>query len=303
MKLKNAIILEKLRTFYFKHHWTHSEVKNYLRDHYDTNVSKVTLKRWKKQLKNPFWNGPVKPKPPTPKNKASQEQILRICELRKKTGWGSLPLQHIFKFNFSESTYKRIIKANGLSRGSKIENKRIHWVKWQREHPDSLWQLDGSMDDEGKWILPVIDDCTRYCFEIKKFETLTTEIVTTYLEEIFKIHGIPREILTDNGSEFGSKCENSVFDKWCMKWQIKHIRSRIHKPTTAGKVERYHLTFQNEISFCKGDLELFRYRYNHIRPHRSLGMKTPADVYFDLQKRIIISKPKKREYWRGYQIQ
>ncbi len=64
---------------------------------------------------------------------------------------------------------------------------------------------------------------------------------------------------------------------------IKHIRSRVHKPTTTGKIEGHHLTFINEIHFCGGDLEMFRYRYNHIRPHRSLFMKTPAEVYFDLQ--------------------
>ena len=286
MKLKNPITIQELKKFYLQNGWRHSEVQAYLQDHYAIEVSLRTLKRWRKLLLHSSWAGPIVPLPPIPRVKATQEQILRICKLRKKTRWGALPLQHLFNFEFSESTFKRIIKANGLSRGSKIENKRIHWVKWQRDHPDSLWQLDGHKDDKGYWLLPVIDDCSRYCTGLKKFETLTTEIVTTYLEELFKIHGVPRELLTDNGTEFGGLCRTSQFDEWCDKWNIKHIRSKPKKPTTTGKVERHHLTFQNEISFCDYDLEMFRYRYNHIRPHRSLYMKTPAQVYFDLQIRL-----------------
>jgi len=286
MKLKNPIIIAELRKFYLKNNWKHEEVQKYLADHHSVSVCIRTLKYWKKCLSNNSWQGPILPKPPTPPMKVTQDQILRICKLRKKTGWGAFPLKHIFKFEFSESTFKRIIKANGLSRGSKIENKRVHWVKWQRGHPDSLWQLDAHQDEQGNWLLPVIDDCSRYCLGIRKLNSLTTNEVTSYLEDIFKIHGVPREILTDNGSEVGGKSKNSEFDAWCEKWKIKHIRSLVHKPTTAGKVERHHLTFLNEINFCEGDIELFRYRYNHIRPHRSLGMKTPAEVYFDLQIRI-----------------
>ena len=286
MKLKNPIIIAELRKFYFKNDWKHNEVQRYLADHHCVSVSIRTLKYWKKYLSNDSWQGPIIPKPPVPLARVTQEQILRICMLRKKAGWGALPLKHIFNFGVSESTYKRIIRANGLSRGSKIENKRIHWVKWQRDHPDSLWQLDGHKDESGHWLLPVIDDCSRFCTGLRKFKTLTTEIVTNYLEELFKIHGVPRELLTDNGSEFGGICRTSQFDQWCERKGIKHIRSRVHKPTTTGKIERHHLTFINEIRFCEGDIELFRYRYNHIRPHRSLFMKTPAEVYFDLQIRI-----------------
>lgn len=296
MKLRNPILLRKLRTFYFRNRWTHSEIRDYLREHYDIEVSSRTLKRWKNKLSDNSWEGPISPLPPV-NIKVTQEQILRICALRNKTGWGALPIKHIFKFDLSERTYTRIIKANGLSRGSKIENKRIHWVKWQRDHPDSLWQLDAHKDEDDNWLLPVIDDCSRYCFGIRKFKTMTTAGVISYLEDLFKINGVPRELLTDNGSEFGGICRTSQFDKWCERRNIKHIRSRIHKPTTTGKIERHHLTYKNEISFCNNDIEMFRYRYNHVRPHRSLHMKTPAQVYFDLQIRLKITEKKPKKKW------
>ena len=287
MKLKNPLIINDLRRFYFKNGWNHSEVQEYLKDHYKTEVCLRTLKRWKKCLFDSSWQGPCLPKPPTPKRTLKETNIKRIIDFRKKVGWGALTIKHVFKLECSESTIRRLIKSKGLSRGSKIENMRIHWVKWQRDHPDSLWQMDGSPLEDGSWILPIIDDCSRYNIGIRKFKTITTRIVTNFLEELMSIHGKPREILTDNGSEFGGMWKNnSQFDRWCKDQGIKHIRSRVHKPTTAGKVERFHGTHKREIGYCNGDYELFRYRYNHIRPHRSLHMKTPAEVYFSLQIRM-----------------
>ena len=157
MKLTNPLILRDLRRFYFNLEWTHSDVQTYLKHHYNLEINLRTLKRWKKCLLDHSWQGPKKPKPPTPKIKATPDKVERICNLRKKTGYGSMSLKYIFNFDLSESTYKRLIKSYGYSRGSKIENQRIHWVKWQRAHPDSLWQLDGSRDDKGMWLLPAID--------------------------------------------------------------------------------------------------------------------------------------------------
>lgn len=284
MKLRNPLITNKLRKFYFKHFWKHREVKEYLLEHYKLDVSLRTLKRWKNNLKDPYWVHPQEPSPPVPKTAASQEQLNIITNFRKKTGYGPLIIKKVYNFDFSESTIKRIIKTNELSRGSKIENMRIHWVKWQRNHPNSLWQMDGTKSEEGHWILPIIDDCARYCIGLDKFKTISTKTVISYLEKLISKHDKPREILTDNGTEFGGIWKNSSeFDNWCNKKGIKHIRSRAHKPTTAGKVERFHGTLKTELPYCDYDLELFRYRYNHIRPHRSLYMKTPAEVYFSIQ--------------------
>ena len=277
MKLKNPLITNKLRFFYFENKWEHKEVQEYLSDHYNISVCIRTLKYWKNQLKDPLWKHPKECKPPVPTKVINKRNLNRIVELRKKTGWGPLIIKNVFKLECSVNTIKRVIKSKGLSRGSKIENMRIHWVKWQRDHPDSLWQMDGSPLEDGSWILPIIDDCSRYNIGIRKFKNITTRIVTNFLEELIGVHGKPREILTDNGSEFGGMWKNnSQFDKWCNEQGIKHIRSRVHKPTTAGKVERFHGTHKGEIKYCNNDYELFRYRYNHIRPHRSLHMRTPA---------------------------
>ena len=290
MKLKNPIIANNIRQFYFKNGWSHKEVQCYLAHHYRLKVCIRTLKYWKKQLTDPTWKHPTHPTPPIPPKATNDKDISRIEGLRIKTGWGANIIKNVFKFKFSESTIKRIIREKGLSRGSKIENKRIHWVKWQRAHPDSLWQIDSWKLPSGKWVIDIIDDCSRFCPGICVVNELTTKALIKFLENTVLIHGPPREILTDNGAENGLKSNLSIFDDWCKRHNIKHIRSRVHKPTTAGKVERFHQTVQMELPFCNNDFELFRYRYNHIRPHSSLHMKTPADIYFSLQIRIKGSK-------------
>jgi transposase InsO family protein len=56
---------------------------------------------------------------------------------------------------------------------------------------------------------------------------------------------------------------------------------------------------QRELPYCNNDFELFRYRYNHIRPHMSLNGRRPAEKYFDLRERLKDPSSKLREYWRG----
>ena len=132
---------------FYNNGWHHKEIQQYLLSHYQVHVSTRTLKHWKKKLSALLWVGPMAPHPPIPAAKIIPTMLVKICNLRRKTGWGRIILKQVFPFDLSETSYRRIIKINGFSRGSKIENKRIHWVKWEREHPDSLWQIDS-------WKLP-----------------------------------------------------------------------------------------------------------------------------------------------------
>jgi len=76
------------------------------------------------------------------------------------------------------------------------------------------------------------------------------------------------------------KSKHSKFDRWCRRKGIKHIRTAIHSPTTTGKIERFFQTLGNELKFCRNHQE-FRMRYNHFRPHSSLGNKSPSQIYFE----------------------
>ena len=65
---------------------------------------------------------------------------------------------------------------------------------------------------------------------------------------------------------------------------IEHIHTGVRRPTTIGKVERFHRTLNDELikNFRFKDLEdareafeAYRYYYNYQRPHPALGNLPP----------------------------
>ncbi len=244
-------------------------------------ASILTLKRWWKRFNQWDWNlRDTSRRPHRIRYWYAQEDFDEVTALRKQTGYSAYQLRQK-GISMSESMIKQVIKGSGLSRGNNMEGMRLKWIRFERDTPNSMWQLDGTQQEDGSWILPIEDDCSRYCVAIGIMEHMTTENVIQLLEEAIQMHGKPREILTDNGSEFGgnSKKENA-FDAWCARRGIIHIRSGIHKPTTVGKVSRLQYTIVYELPYCRNDLEFFRWRYNCDRPHRSLHGLTPHQVYF-----------------------
>ena len=263
--------------------FSYSKCKRILMAKFQYEVSTRTLKRWVKKLDEKDWN--MKDESRRPKQiyyKITPNIELEVIRLRKETGWGQEKLYPYLKhLGISEMTIKRIIKKHNLCRETKRRGKRINWIRWQREHPNSLWQIDHTDEQElfNCYTLSVLDDASRYSLALVKLKKVTTAKVLEVLEELIKRHGKPKQILTDNGSAYGLKSKKSKFDKWCRMQKIQHIRTKIHSPTTNGKVERLFKTMDEELEFCKNDHELFRLRYNHFRPHSSLKGKTPADKY------------------------
>ena len=267
---------------------TYKETIKFLQEKFNYSITKMTLIRWIKRLDTTEWD--LKDKSTKPKKlqtKFSEKDEKEIINLRKFYGYGAkkLRIQIQRKSIFmSISTIKRIIRQTGLSKGSKMEGKRLKWVRFERPDPNYMWQIDGDQNDDGTWRVPVVDDCSRYCIGLTTMEHQTTKAITNFLDKLIKIHGKPRQILTDNGSEFGGRSKNSKFDKWCRKRGIQHIRSGLHKPQTVGKVGAIQNTIQKELPNCNEDLELWRRRYNHDRPHESLRGLTPATVYFQFRR-------------------
>ena len=132
-----------------------------------------------------------------------------------------------------------------------------------------MWQIDHSDQKvKDKWLISIADDHSRFSVGLFATNQVTTEVVTRLLDDLIKKYGKPKQIISDNGSAYGSKSSHSRFDRWCRRREIQHIRSSVHSPTTCGK------------KFSDNNLELFRMRYNHFRRHTSLHGKTPAEAYF-----------------------
>ena len=284
----SSMTKEEIRKEFFKLRMkghSYSQCRKILKATFNYDLTTRTLKRWNERLNSEEWN--LKDKSTRPKiihYKLNEKIENKIVSLRKKTGWGANKIYSFVK-EVSVSSIKRVINKHKLTNPHENRRKRIKYIRWQREHPNSLWQID--INDQkiaGKYLLAIIDDCSRYCLGLIALNNISTTIIIKCLDGLIKTHGKPREILTDNGSVFGLRSKHSKFDVWCRRREIKHIRTAIHSPTTTGKVERLFQTLIKEIEFCNKDLEMFRMRYNQFRPHTSLNEKTPASVYFDFSK-------------------
>jgi len=255
-----------------------------LRAKYGYDVTIRTLKRWIRRLDNGDWDlQDMSRRPHTIYYKITPEIKTKVLRLREKTGWGCDKLAiNLNELNISARSINRLLNNHNLCRKTKNKGKRKKWIRWQRDHPNSLWQVDHTDEQEkfNCYTLSIIDDCSRYSLALIKLNRVTTKVVTFVLDQTMKKHGRPRQILTDNGSAYGLKSRHSKFDIWCRRRGIHHIRTKVHSPTTNGKVERLFRTMDDELEFCNNDFELFRMRYNHFRPHSSLNNLTPSQVYF-----------------------
>ena len=273
---------EEIRKEFFKlriKHHSYNQCKRILKAQFNYEVSLRTLQRWTKILNETKWDLKDKSKrPKTIHYKITPEIEKRVLDIRNKTGFGQDKIKDYV--NISHWSINKILNKHNLTNPNPRRKKRLKYIRWQRKHPNSLWQMDISDQKiKDKYCFAVIDDCSRYCVGLIDLNRVTTQIVTQILDELGRVHGFPREILTDNGSVFGLRSKHSKFDRWCRRRGIKHIRTAIHSPTTTGKVERFFQTLSRELKFCKCHNE-FRMRYNHFRPHTSLYGKTPASVYF-----------------------
>lgn len=268
---------------------SYSDCQARIKEEFDDYFCIKTLKNWWRRFNKTKWDLRDKStKPRTIHYKFSKAEKEEAILIRKSTVYSAKQIRIKLQEKgiiMSESCIKALVKEKSLSRGNKMEGIKLRWVRFERDNPNSMWQIDGTETENGTWILPIEDDCSRYCIAVRKFKEMNTANVIALLEEAIAMHGKPREILTDNGPEFGGvRGNDSEFDRWCDKHGIKHIRSGVHKPTTIGKLSAIQQTIFRELPNWNNDLELWRYQYNHERPHQSLHLLTPAKVYFQFKR-------------------
>lgn len=267
---------------------SYSKCKLILKEKFDYDSNIRTLKRWQQRFdKESRWDFCDKSQRP---NKIWYKVTLdiekQILDLRKLTGWGAKKINDYLKLDLHSDTVNQVLKRNNLTRTEHVRGQRKKYVRFERKHANSLWHIDDSeFSDKGK-IIAVIDDATRYCLGILHVPTVTTMIVTEFLDELIKKFGTPTQIISDNGSPYGLKSKHSKFDVWSRRRKIEHIRTKVKRPQTNGKVERLFGTIDREIEYCNNDLETFRMRYNHFRPHESLFNKTPAEEFYSYKRML-----------------
>ena len=124
-------------------------------------------------------------------------------------------------------------------------------------------------------------------------------------EEVFKEFGVPDAMRTDNGIPFS--CPNALFGLsklsiWWLRLGINIERIKPGNPQQNGRHERMHLTLKKEatnppgFSFLQQQDKFVSFidEYNNDRPHQSLNMKYPAELYTPSTK--VYRPPEPPEY-------
>ena len=261
-------------------------------------ITRKTGYKWVERFKSGLELKDHSRRPNLVANKTSAKTEQLILSLRKENpGWGAKTIKKVLENHGHQNipcvkTVNNILDRNGCILKEESE-KRHKYIRFQKEHCNEMWQADFKGDFElnnGKRCYPldIIDDHSRYLIKIVPSES-TKNIVIPAFESAFYEYGMPLSVLSDNGGLFaGFKQGYTQFEKWWMCLDILPIHCRIKHPQTQGKIERFHRTLKDELlkhnSFddieqAGHKIQAWREKYNNIRPHESLNMLTPSDVY------------------------
>jgi hypothetical protein len=113
---------------------------------------------------------------------------------------------------------------------------------WQRIHID----FAGPFMDKSFFI--VVDAYSKWAEVVIMPQTTTVRTIAA-LRQLFSVHGLPEEIVSDNGPQFTS----AEFAEFTRKNGIKHTRSSPYHPASNGEAERFVRTFKESMKAGKND--------------------------------------------------
>ena len=230
-------------------------------------------------------------------NRTPIETEERIVALRRENpGWGAKKLKEVLERQGYAvpcmKTVNNILKRYGCI-SAEESLKHQAFTRFEKEHCNEMWQTDFKgefrmADNNYCYPLNIFDDHSRFAIKIEPALSTANKVIPAFRSAFYE-YGMPNSVLSDNGAQFaGFRQGYTQFEKWLMNHDILPIHGRIKHPQTQGKIERFHRTMQEEllkhtvmenIDDANIKFQLWRDKYNNIRPHEALGMKCPAEVY------------------------
>ena len=151
---------------------------------------------------------------------------------------------------------------------------------------NEVWTMDYTHDElaSGRKFrtLNLMDGYTREALAIEVDTSLPGLRVVRVLERLRERRGTPAAIQVDNGTEFTSR----AVDQWAYQQGVAlHFIER-GKPTQNAFIESFNGKFRDEclnqnwftdLTDARHIIEAWRVDYNTVRPHSSLGYRTPEE--------------------------
>jgi putative transposase len=205
----------------------------------------------------------------------------RVWALLRREGW-----------RVNRKRVHRLWRQQGLKVPRKQRKKRRlgtsanGCVRRPAEHKDHVWAWDFLHDrttDGGplKWFT-LVDEYTRECLALEVRRGMTARAVTEVLAGVVRERGAPAHIRSDNGPEFIAKGIRS----WMVGAGLETLYIEPGAPWENGYAESFNSKVRDELLNAEEFGSLLEARvlakewkqdYNHVRPHSSLGYRTPAE--------------------------
>lgn len=264
-------------------------------------VARQTVHGWLRRYADQGLAGLVdrSSKPVSCPHQMSAEIEARIVEMRRvHPGWGPrtivyhLEREGVVPLPSRSGVYRALIRHR-LIDPQQRKRRRSDYKRWERSRAMELWQMDVMggvwlVDGSELKVVTGIDDHSRFCVSAMVVRRATARPVCDALAEAMQAHGIPGQILTDNGKvftgRFGPGKGEVLFDRICRENGIRHLLTAPRSPTTTGKVERFHKTIKKElltdrrfesVEEAQGAIDGWVVEYNTERPHQGIGGVPP----------------------------
>jgi transposase InsO family protein len=232
----------------------------------------------------------------------------RICDCRRKTGWG--PRLIAGATGFAHSTVWKVLRRHGLSRRAPAAKEPANRYEWPC--PGDLLHMDTSRyarflrpghrvtgdrsQRSRNWMRPetrvgydyahaILDDHSRF-LSIELHDNEKAETVTGFVERAlaaFAREGVTvRRLMTDNGFSY---VRNRSLRELLAQHRIRHLTTQPYRPRTNGKIQRLHQTMAREWAYGLAyrshhernkALPHWVDYYNHRRPHSAIGDPPPT---------------------------
>ena len=222
-------------------------------------------------------------------------------KLQHKT-WGPKKIINCLKRKYPEeiwpaaSTAGDWLKKKGLVKNLK-PRKHVHEYQdyfVDCKKPNDVWSVDykGQFFTKNKKVcypLTVTDNYSRYLIACDALEGPRYIETRACFERIFREYGLPYAIRTDNGTPFAGMAIGGLsrLSIWWIQLGIIPERIKPGKPQQNGRHERMHRTLKGDAVNPAGlnladqqkKFDFFRVEYNVERPHESIGMKRPVELF------------------------
>lgn len=218
--------------------------------------------------------------------------------------WGPLKVLQYLEAKYpaltlpATSTAGAILAREGLVRQRKKRRASVDPLKPQIgpiTYPHQVNNIDFKgqfRTQDGAWCYPLTmtDTFSRTLLLCKALEGPTFKATKAALERCFREHGVPSSLRSDNGAPFVSSRSLGGLSRlgvWLVKLGVIRHRSRLASPQDNAVHERMHRTLKEETALPPGRnlreqqkrFDRFVREYNEVRPHQSLGGKTPSSIY------------------------